>query len=66
MIQIEIICHDGTTYHTEMENYDPITVNEQINNNEELTVVIGDIVVSRIDVKRIVPTKHTNEEENTL
>ncbi|MGH1326585.1 hypothetical protein [Bacillus pretiosus] len=43
--EIEIITND----------YDPIYLNEQLNNNNTITVVIGDYIFSRIDVKQVVP-----------
>lgn len=45
--EIEIITND----------YDPIFLNEQLNNNNTVTVVIGDYIFSRIDVKQVVPVK---------
>ncbi|MGI8363062.1 hypothetical protein [Bacillus cereus] len=45
--EIEIITND----------YDPIYLNEQLNNNNTITVVIGDYIFSRIDVKQVVPVK---------
>lgn len=66
MTPVEIICHDGTTYETEIENYNPKEINEQINNNEELTIVIGKIIVSRIDIKRVVPKQNNNSEINPV
>jgi len=56
-MELEIICHDGSIYQTHVENYDPRLLNEQLNNNEVLTIVIGDKIFSRIDIKRIIPRK---------
>lgn len=50
--EIEIITND----------YDPIFLNEQLNNNNTVTVVIGDYIFSRIDVKQVVPVKEELKE----
>ncbi|WP_336992927.1 hypothetical protein [Bacillus toyonensis] len=50
--EIEIITND----------YDPIYLNEQLNNNNTITVVIGDYIFSRIDVKQVVPVKEEPKE----
>jgi hypothetical protein len=40
-------------YEVEVEEYDPIKINSELNNNEINTVVIGDVILSRIDVKNV-------------
>ncbi|PFC85177.1 hypothetical protein CN272_22250 [Bacillus anthracis] len=50
--ELEIITND----------YDPIFLNEQLNNNNTVTVVIGDYIFSRIDVKQVVPVKEEPKE----
>ncbi len=54
-MKLRIITHSGNDYVTEVENYDPIQLNEQINNRELMTVVIGNQIISRIDIKNISP-----------
>ncbi|MBH0323382.1 hypothetical protein [Bacillus cereus] len=49
--EIEIITND----------YDPIYLNEQLNNSNTITVVIGDYIFSRIDVKQVVPVKEESK-----
>ncbi|MBX9160052.1 hypothetical protein [Bacillus cereus] len=50
--EIEIVTND----------YDPIYLNEQLNNSNTITVVIGDYIFSRIDVKQVVPVKEEPKE----
>ncbi|HFJ9281493.1 TPA: hypothetical protein ACGW6Z_005797 [Bacillus cereus] len=50
--EIEIVTND----------YDPIYLNEQLNNSNTITVVIGDYIFSRIDVKQVVPVKEEPEQ----
>lgn len=53
--EIEIITND----------YDPIYLNEQLNNSNTITVVIGDYIFSRIDVKQVVPVKKSRKNLNS-
>lgn len=57
MVKLEIVCHNGDTFVTEAENYDPVALSEQINSNEVLAVAIGELLFSRIDIKRVIPIK---------
>lgn len=61
MIKLIIDTHDGKTYETEVENYDAVALNADLNDSTLNTVVLGDIVVSRINVKSVRPA----EEEPT-
>ncbi|WP_256228029.1 hypothetical protein [Fictibacillus sp. WQ 8-8] len=40
---------------TNVENYDATAINDQLNDQQRITVVIGDIVMYRSNVKLIVP-----------
>ncbi|WP_363549525.1 hypothetical protein [Caldifermentibacillus hisashii] len=62
MTRLEITCHNGDVFEIEVEVYDPIAINEKLNNNELLTVVIGELVLSRIDIKRIIPVTSVDVE----
>lgn len=50
---LEIKTHDGETLTEEVEEYNAVELNEQINNNELLTVVIGQRILSRIKIAEI-------------
>lgn len=50
--EIEIITND----------YDPIFLNEQLNNNNTVTLVIGENIFSRMNVKQVVPMKEELKE----
>lgn len=54
-MQVEVTTHEGFKRKTTVENYDPNVLNESINNSELLTVVIGDLIISRINIKEIIP-----------
>jgi hypothetical protein len=53
LITLNIITHSGKEYETEVDNYDPVKINEDTNNLELNTVLIGDVILSRIDVKGV-------------
>jgi|GEM_PF-2037447 len=51
---IKVITHSGMEEIIEAE-YDPIALNDQINNTEILTILIGNQIFSRIDIKHVKP-----------
>lgn len=55
MFKLKIKTHSGEEYVAKVDEYTPSTINEQLNKNEINTVAFGDIIVSRIDVKSVVP-----------
>jgi len=55
MQKLSIETHDGNSFEVTVEKYDPVALNEELNNQNVNTVVLGDLVVSRINVKSIVP-----------
>lgn len=62
MIKLIILTHGGLEYEAIVEEYNAEQLNENLNSNEINTVVIGDIIISRIDVKAVVPVKVEVEE----
>lgn len=57
-MKLNIYTHSSGEYVTEVENFDPIDLDLKLNNNELNTVLIGDINISRIDVKLVVLDKN--------
>ena len=57
MITLKILTHSSGDYEATVESFDPILLNEQLNSNQINTVVVGDLILSRIDVKTVVPIK---------
>lgn len=53
MIRLKIITHNSGEYETSVESFDPVAINTELNTNEVNTVVIGDLILSKIDVKVI-------------
>lgn len=54
-MNLEILTHEGKVYNVTVENYDPVELNAQLNDNNVNTVLIGDKIFSRIAVKEIIP-----------
>ncbi|MGQ8855389.1 hypothetical protein [Bacillus sp. SRB_8] len=55
--KVKVHTNGGKEIEITTNDYDPIFLNEQLNNNNTITVVIGDYIFSRIDVKQVVPVK---------
>ncbi|BCC08446.1 hypothetical protein BCM0060_4709 [Bacillus cereus] len=55
--KVEVHTNGGKVIEITTNDYDPIYLNEQLNSSNTITVVIGDYIFSRIDVKQIVPVK---------
>jgi len=54
MIKLAITTHSGKEYRAEVAEYVPVRINDDLNNNAVNTVVFGEVIVSRIDVKSVV------------
>ncbi|WP_341356636.1 hypothetical protein [Rossellomorea sp. y25] len=57
MPKLRIVTHNSGEFETEVDSFDPVEMNEQLNSMEVNTVVIGDLILSKIDVKVISPIK---------
>lgn len=57
MIKLKILTHNSGEYETETESFDPIALNEQLNAHDINTVVIGQLIFSRIDIKLVTEIK---------
>ncbi|KEK22461.1 hypothetical protein [Bacillus gaemokensis] len=55
--KIEVRTSDGKIFEITTDDYDPVYINEQLNSSNTITVVIGDYIFSRLDIKQIVPVK---------
>ncbi|MED0936425.1 hypothetical protein P4T37_06810 [Bacillus mobilis] len=55
--KVEVHTNGGKVIEITTNDYNPIFLNEQLNNSNTITVVIGDYIFSRIDVKQIIPVK---------
>lgn len=56
---LNVVTHSGQDLVIEDPSYDPATLNEQLNNNEINTVLIGNTIFSKIDIKLITPIQES-------
>ena len=61
MPKLSIETHDGNTYEEEVESYDAAALNESLNDDQLNTVVLGELVISRINVKSVKPIEEPDE-----
>jgi len=54
MIKLTITTHSGSEFNAEVAEYNPVQINDDLNNNTINTVVFGDVIISRVDVKSVV------------
>lgn len=66
MILLKIKTHSGSEFEAEVQDYNAAEVNEKLNRNDVNTVAFGDIIVSRIDVKSVVPVEVPPSEEEPV
>ncbi len=66
MIKLKIKTHSGSEFEAEVQEYNAAEANEKLNRNDVNTVAFGDIIVSRIDVKSVVPVEEPPSEEPTV
>ncbi|MCJ7840496.1 hypothetical protein MUB24_06090 [Lederbergia sp. NSJ-179] len=57
MIKLEVSTHGSESFIVEVEEYNAESLNEQLNDNDINTVVLGDLVISRINVKSVKPVQ---------
>jgi hypothetical protein len=50
---LKILTHNSGEYETTVESIDLVALNGDLNNNGINTIIVGDIILSRIDVKVI-------------
>lgn len=59
-MKLKILTHSGLETEVEVEKYDALDINNKLNNAELNTILVGDIILSRIDVKLILPIFDSN------
>ncbi len=56
-MKLKIKTHSGSEYEVELTDYNAAETNEKLNRNDVNTVAFGDVIISRIDVKSVVPVE---------
>jgi hypothetical protein len=59
IMKLRIITHDGMELITDDATFNANEVNELLNNNDIHTIVLGDMIFSRINIKTIIPESET-------
>lgn len=54
-MKVAVKLHDGTQFETEVENFDAKSIASELNNDSNSLTAIGDVVVHRSNIARIVP-----------
>lgn len=54
-MDVRILTHSGGEYVATVVHFDATQLNEKLNDINVNTVAIGDVILSRIDVKLVVP-----------
>jgi len=62
-ITIKVTTHSGDEDILTVDEFDPVEINDQLNDNELQSILIGDHIYSRIDVKNIKPISEPEEPE---
>lgn len=65
-MKLKIKTHSGDEYITEVEKFNPVEINEQINRSGVITVLIGDKILAPIDIKSVVPVEVPPTEEEPV
>ena len=65
MINLKVKTHSGSEYEVEVQDYNATETNEKLNRNDLNTVAFGDVIISRIDVKSVVPITEITIQEPT-
>ncbi|ALY08081.1 hypothetical protein BhaS171_00025 [Bacillus phage vB_BhaS-171] len=65
-MKLEIRTHEGDTHEVEVDSYDSQETNTLLNSHEINTVVFGDVILSRINVKFIKPIVTNDQIEENI
>lgn len=60
---VEITMNDRTIKNIEIENYDPVQLAEELNSPNKNMIALGDCVLQRYSIIRIVPVELLNEKD---
>lgn len=61
MVEIEVSTHSGDIDVVSVEKYEPKDMAQKLNDNDVHSILIGDNIYSRIDIKNIKPVKENAE-----
>lgn len=59
--KVEITTMDRKKFIVEVDNFDALAINEQMNDQETRTVIIGDAILDQSNIMRVIPVSATEE-----
>ncbi|MDM5155838.1 hypothetical protein QUF88_19195 [Bacillus sp. DX1.1] len=65
MQTVEIHTHGGVKHTVQVEKYgieEAQKLNEQLNSNDVMTVLIGQLIFSKIDIKQVIPIETVSQQ----
>ncbi|MBJ8006286.1 hypothetical protein [Bacillus cereus] len=66
MQKIKIITHSGEQHFVQVEKYDiedAVKLNAELNSNDVMTVLIGPLIFSKIEIKQVIPVEDNKDTE---
>lgn len=59
--KVEITTMDRKKFIVEVDNFDALAINEQMNAEDTRTVIIGDAILDRNNIMRVIPVAASEE-----
>lgn len=56
-MKLKVITHSGQDHEIDVESYDAAALNQQLNDGSVYTILIGNMIFSRIDIKYVGPVE---------
>lgn len=56
-MKLKVITHSGQEHEIDVGSYDAAALNQQINDSSIYTILIGNMIFSRIDIKYVGPVE---------
>lgn len=60
---VEVTMNDRTIKNIEIENYDPVQLAEELNSSNKNMIALGNCVLQRYSIIRIIPVESLNEKD---
>jgi hypothetical protein len=54
---LRVLTHTSGEFETNIETFDPVELNNQLNDADKNNVLLGNLNISRIDIKAVIPVE---------
>jgi len=61
LAELKVELNNGTNFIIEIENYDPVELEDKLNNHEKYLVALGNAIVQKHSIVSIMPVGVVNE-----